>query len=77
MKEGWICPRCGKINAPFVEQCTCNSNNLVAPNFNVDCIHDWVWNRISSDTGNIRYHYHCVKCGKSIVIEGPIASTKL
>ena len=23
MKEGWLCPRCGTINAPFVIQCSC------------------------------------------------------
>lgn len=24
MKEGWLCPRCKKVNAPWVSQCTCN-----------------------------------------------------
>lgn len=23
MKEGWICPRCGKANAPFIVSCDC------------------------------------------------------
>lgn len=77
MKEGWICPRCGKVNAPFISQCTCKSNNLAVSNFDVDCAHDWVWDSISSDTGSIMYKYHCVKCGKSISTECPIPSRKL
>lgn len=23
MMEGWLCPRCKKVNAPWVSQCTC------------------------------------------------------
>lgn len=23
MMEGWICPRCHKVNAPWVLQCSC------------------------------------------------------
>ena len=23
MMEGWLCPRCNKINAPWVSQCSC------------------------------------------------------
>ena len=23
-KEGWICPRCGNVNAPWVPECKCN-----------------------------------------------------
>lgn len=24
---GWVCPRCGSINAPWVRQCNCSENN--------------------------------------------------
>ena len=27
-QEGWICPRCGKVNAPWVQQCTCESKSM-------------------------------------------------
>lgn len=77
MKEGWICPRCGKVNAPFISQCTCKSNNLTVSNFDVNCAHNWIWDSISSNTGRIIYKYHCVKCGKSITTECPMASIKL
>lgn len=26
-EKGWECPRCGRINAPWVRQCDCNRNN--------------------------------------------------
>jgi len=26
MNEGWICPRCKKVNAPDVKQCNCDKN---------------------------------------------------
>lgn len=25
-QQGWICPRCGRVNAPWVGQCNCQSN---------------------------------------------------
>lgn len=77
MKEGWICPRCVKVNAPFIWQCTCKSNSTTTSNFNVDCVHNWVWDGVSSDTGGIMYKYHCAKCGKSITTEGPMVLIKL
>lgn len=43
MKEGWICPRCGKVNAPFISQCSCESNNSTTSNFDADCADDWIW----------------------------------
>ena len=27
IKEGWICPRCNKVNAPFVKECDCNDDS--------------------------------------------------
>ena len=27
MSEAWICPRCGRVNAPWMAQCTCDANN--------------------------------------------------
>lgn len=30
-QEGWICPRCGKVNAPWVMQCFCNRNTQTLP----------------------------------------------
>lgn len=30
-QEGWICPRCGKVNAPWVMQCFCNRNTQILP----------------------------------------------
>ena len=26
LQEGWLCPRCQKINAPWVSQCSCENN---------------------------------------------------
>ena len=26
-QKGWICPRCNKVNAPFVKECDCNDDS--------------------------------------------------
>lgn len=49
MKEGWICPRCGKVNAPFAFQCICEANkqttNAMSDDELCPCggLHDWVY----------------------------------
>ena len=30
MKEGWICPRCNRVNAPFMPYCDCYKNISIA-----------------------------------------------
>ena len=30
-QEGQICPRCRKVNAPWVMQCSCNRNIQILP----------------------------------------------
>lgn len=48
MKEGWICPRCGKVNAPFAFQCACEADkqttNAMSDDDLCPCggLHDWV-----------------------------------
>lgn len=46
MKEGWICPRCGKVNAPFMGWCDCKpeeqATNVVDEQCPCGGLHDWV-----------------------------------
>lgn len=29
IQEGWVCPRCGRVNAPWLPNCSCGSNETV------------------------------------------------
>jgi len=31
MNEGWVCPRCGKVNAPDVKWCDCKNEPEPTP----------------------------------------------
>lgn len=68
MKEGWICPRCGKINAPFIASCDCKSDMPIS-NADGKCgcggKHEW---HITSRWSNLYSHgvtYICNKCGQT------------
>lgn len=70
MKEGWICPRCGSINAPFIGQCTCKSNIMAEPldiqksNDISECLQgNHKWECCGVSTGGSTYR--CRICGKT------------
>ena len=48
MNEGWICPRCKRVNAPFTPYCDCQVNNRANYTAQVDCINGY------------REHVHCL-----------------
>lgn len=70
MRKGWLCPRCGSINAPFISQCTCKSNikkelsNTQKSNDISECLQGYhKWECWSIDTFGTTYR--CSVCGKT------------
>ena len=69
MKEGWLCPRCRRINAPFTMYCDCKEthddnikvNDATAIDIS-ECKrgnHDWELDAGISSAIN----YRCRRCG--------------
>ena len=60
MKEGWLCPRCKKVNAPFTPSCGCQENYYT--NNATDCINgNHQWEGVST----VGSAYRCKICGKT------------
>ena len=60
MNEGWICPRCGRVNAPFTPYCDCTEtvSNLG------ECKHLWKLDGCGVSDTKTHCSYICTKCGK-------------
>lgn len=56
--KGWICPRCGRANAPWVSHCDCIATETGTTNL-LCCIHEWEC--VGADTEG--FTYRCRKCG--------------
>lgn len=53
-EQGWECPRCGRINAPWVRQCDCNGNNWTITS-------DWTykpewWKEVTCNPDTFKVH---------------------
>ncbi len=46
-EKGWECPRCGRINAPWVRQCDCSRNN-----WTITCDDNEWWKKYTTCTSD-------------------------
>ena len=54
MNIGWICPRCGKVNAPWKDACDC------VLSISGGCQHELIFDNQMTSAGSV---YRCKKCG--------------
>lgn len=52
-EKGWECPRCGRINAPWVRQCDCSRNNVIGT---WDKPYEEWWKQITCSPDTFRVH---------------------
>ncbi len=53
-EQGWECPRCGRINAPWVKQCDCSGNNWY-PSWEKPYYDEW-WKHVYCDSDTFKVH---------------------
>lgn len=47
-EQGWECPRCGRINAPWVRQCDCSPSTSTWDKITVNPCDDWWKNSVDT-----------------------------
>lgn len=55
-ERGWECPRCGRINAPWVRQCDCSPSTYTWDKITVNPCDDWWKHQITCDDNMFRIH---------------------
>ena len=78
--EGWICPRCGRVNAPWLAWCGCSNMDVTCNgtgSIQDPCalgLHDWkqVGYRPFKNTSSVcMVEYECSRCGKRKSVDTP------
>ena len=79
--EGWICPRCGRVNAPWLAWCgcskmdvTCNTATASTQDPCMIGLHDWkrVGYRSSQNPSSVcTVEFECSRCGKREFVDTP------
>ena len=56
-EKGWECPRCGRINAPWVRQCDCSPSSTISwDKITVNPCDNWWKDQITCDDNMFRIH---------------------
>lgn len=70
MMEGWLCPRCKKVNAPWVSQCTCTGcHETITTNTPVTGDPPFTW------PSDLNWATCCDKASTAVLTSDKIAST--
>ena len=54
-EQGWECPRCGRINAPWVRQCDCSRSNWTITSDDWTYKPDW-WKDVICNSDTFKVH---------------------
>lgn len=66
-ERGWLCPRCGRINAPWVRQCDCSPSSTVSwDKITINPCDDWWRTEITRDDDMFKVHPETVVYTTSI-----------
>ena len=70
-EKGWECPRCGRINAPWVRQCDCSPSSTISwDKITVNPCDNWWKDQITCDDNMFRIHPETITYATNAVAGG-------